>query len=404
MNTVNARLPVIFLLITVMLDSMGIGLILPIMPDLIREVQGGSLANAALWGGVLSTVFAVMQFLFGPIIGNLSDSFGRRPVLLISLAAMAVDYLIMALAGSIWLLLFGRVLGGITAATHATANAYMADISTAKQKAANFGLLGAAFGMGFVLGPMMGGLLGSLGTRAPFYAAAALSALNFAMGYFVLRETVTAKTRRDFSWKRANPLGAFRAVAKLPGISRLLWVYFIYSVAVYVYPAVWAYFTQARFGWTPGVIGLSLGLFGICSALVQGGLIRLSLRWIGVRRTVLTGLAFDFISFGLISVITRGSIALVLIPISALGMVVSPALHAIMSKIVPDNAQGELQGVISSVHALAMIVSPLLMTNVFAAFSHDNAPVYFPGAPFVLAMGLLGVSMVLFLKPRRSAM
>lgn len=390
------RLPVLFLLFTVMLDAMGIGLIMPIMPDLIREVQGGTLADAALWGGVLATVFAVMQFLFGPVIGNLSDSFGRRPVLLVSLFVMALDYLVMALAGSLWLLLIGRVVGGITAATHATANAYMADISKPADKAANFGLLGAGFGIGFVLGPLMGGLLGEYGTRAPFYAAAILAALNFVLGWFVMRETVSDRIRRPFRWKRANPFGAFAHVASLPGIKPLLFVYFTYSVAIYVYPAIWSYFTQERFGWTPQIIGLSLALFGISMALVQGGLIRFSLRWFGERRTVVWGHLFDFGAFGVLSVITSGTVALIMTPISALGAVVSPALQGIMSRMVEDDAQGELQGVLTSVHALSMIVSPLMMASVFAFFTREGAPIYLPGAPFMVSMLLIVVGLVVF--------
>jgi DHA1 family tetracycline resistance protein-like MFS transporter len=392
------RLPILFLLITVMLDAMGIGLIMPIMPDLIIEVQGGTLADAALWGGVLATVFAVMQFLFSPVIGNLSDFWGRRPVLLVSLVVMALDYLVMALATSLWLLLIGRVVGGITAATHATANAYMADISKPGEKAANFGLIGAGFGIGFVLGPLVGGMLGEFGTRAPFYAAAALSAVNFVFGYWVLRESVTDRTRRAFSWKRANPFGAFRQMARLPGITPLLVVYFLYSVALYVYPAIWSYFTQERFGWTPQIIGLSLGLFGIMMAVVQGGLIRLVLRWFGERNTVIYGQIFDFFAFGALAVVTSGTIALILTPMAALGAVVSPALQGIMSRMVNDDAQGELQGVLTSVHALSMIVSPLMMAWVFAAFTRTDARFYAPGAPFVVSMALIVLGVVVFVR------
>ncbi len=392
------RLPVLFLLFTVMLDAMGIGLIMPIMPDLIREVQGGTLADAALWGGVLATVFAVMQFLFGPVIGNLSDSFGRRPVLLVSLFVMALYYLVMALAGSLWLLLAGRIVGGVTSATHATANAYMADISKPADKAANFGLLGAGFGVGFVLGPLIGGLLGEYGTRAPFYAAAILAALNFVLGWLVMGETVNERIRRPFTWARANPFSSFRAISRLPGIRPLLLVYFTYSVALYVYPAIWAYFTQERFGWTPQVIGLSLGLFGIAMALVQGGLIRVALRWFGERRTVIWGQIVDFVAFGILSVITSGTIALILTPISALGAVVSPALQGIMSRMVDDNAQGELQGVLTSVHALSMIVSPLMMASVFAFFTREGASIYLPGAPFMVSMALIVIGLAVFVR------
>ncbi len=394
------RLPILFILVTVMLDAMGVGLIMPVMPDLIREVQGGTLASAALWGGVLSTSFAVMQFLFAPLVGALSDRFGRRPVLLISLVAMALDYVVMAVAGSIWLLLAGRIVGGITAATGATAAAYMADISRSEDKSANFGLLGAAFGIGFVAGPMIGGLLGEYGTRAPFYAAAALAALNGVFGYFVLRETVTPRIRRAFEWRRANPFGAFRHLARLPGIAPLLTVYLIYQVAFHVYPSIWSYFTQARFGWSAQTIGLSLGLFGIMMAIVQGGMIRLILRVLGDRKTVIYGHFFDIAAFAAIAVVTSGTIALILVPLAALGAVITPALQGIMSRMVSDDAQGELQGVLVSVNALAMILSPLVMTGMFAAFTRPDAAIYFPGAPFLLSMVLIAIGVTVFIRAR----
>lgn len=388
------RLPILFILITVVLDAMGIGLIMPIMPDLIREVRGGTLAGAALWGGILSTVFAVMQFGFGPLVGSLSDRFGRRPVLLISLFFMTLDYLVMALAGSIWLLLAARIVGGITAATHATASAFMADISAPEDKAANFGLIGAGFGIGFVLGPLMGGLLAEYGTRAPFYAAAALSALNLLLGACVLRETV--RRRRAFSWTRANPLGAFRHLSRMPGIRPLLVVFFLYNLALYVYPAIWAYFTQARFGWSPDIIGLSLALYGITSALVQTVLIRSLMRRWGERLTVLQGLLFDIGTCLLLAVVTSGTVALILTPLAAIGAVVTPALQGTMSRQVADDAQGELQGVLSSVNALAVILSTMVMTSVFAAFTAPAAPVQFAGAPFLLAALLLVIALVIY--------
>jgi DHA1 family tetracycline resistance protein-like MFS transporter len=396
---VNFHRPaLIFILITVMLDAMGIGLIMPVMPDLIVEVQGGSLANAALWGGILSTVFAIMQFLFGPLIGNLSDRFGRRPVLLISLVVMTVDYLVMAVAGSMALLLVGRVVGGIATATSGTASAYVADISAPKDKAANFGLIGAAFGIGFVLGPLIGGLLGGYGTRAPFYAAAALSALNAVFGYVVLRETVTDRIRRPFYWRRANPLGALRHLGKLPGIRPLLVMYFLYQVAFHVYPSVWSFFTQERFGWGPGTIGLSLALFGIMMALVQGVLIRFVLRWLGERNTVVYGHVFDVFAFAALAFVTSGALALVLTPLAALGAVITPALQAMMSKMVGDDQQGELQGILTSIYALAMVVSPLMMTSVFAAFTREGTAYYLPGAPFLLSIVLILIGLAVFVR------
>ncbi len=398
----QSRLSLVFVLATVMIDAMGIGLIMPVMPGLITGVQGGSLAQAAVWGGVLSTVFAVMQFLFSPILGSLSDAVGRRPVLLVSLFVMALDYLIMALAGTMWLLLLGRILGGITAATHSTAGAYIADISPPQKKAANFGLLGAAFGAGFVLGPLMGGLLGELGTRAPFYAASVLVLANFAFGWFVMGETVQDKNRRPFEWPRANPLGAFRAVGRIPGIKPLLWVYFLYSVAIYVYPAIWAYFTLERFGWQPQVIGLSLAVYGISMALVQGWLLRYTVTWFGERRTVIWGQLFDFAAFGILAFISSGTLAMLLIPVSALGAVVQPALQGMMAQAAEDNQQGELQGVLTAVNALAMILSPLMMTVVFARFTGEGAGLYLPGAPFLLALLLMAIGCAVFLRSKPS--
>lgn len=397
------RLPIVFLLITVMIDAMGIGLIIPVMPDLIRDVTGGDLSNAALWGGVLATVYAVMQFLFGPFMGSLSDRFGRRPVLLITLAILAVDYLVMAVAGSIWLLFVGRIIGGITAATQSTANAYMADISKPGEKAQNFGLIGAAFGLGFVIGPLMGGLLGGLDARAPFYAAAALAAANFVLGYFVLTETVTDRIRRKFEWRRANPLGAFRALNRLPGIGRGLAVYFLYQVAFFVYPAIWAYYGQASFGWGAGMVGLSLALFGIMMAVVQGWLIRHILARLGERGTVIYGLVFDVFAFGALAFVTSGTLALIITPLAALGAVITPALQGILSQRVPDNQQGELQGLITSVGAVAMIVSPLLMTTVFAAFTGPDTAIFFPGAPFIVSIVLIILALIVFIIPNRKA-
>lgn len=397
------RLPLVFILATTMIDSMGIGLILPVMPALLREIGGIPLADAALWGGILMTAFAAMQFVFGPVIGALSDRFGRRPVLLTALFVMALDYLVMAVAQTFWLLLVGRIVGGITAATQSTAAAFMADISAPDEKAARFGLIGAAFGVGFVLGPLLGGVLAEFGTRAPFYAAAALAAANMCLGYFVMPETVTEANRRPLTWARTNPLGAFLNVGLNPALRALLVMFFFYQVAFTVYPAIWAFFTEARFGWSPGMIGMSLGAFGVAIALVQGGLIRVILRLLGERGTVLYGLAFNFFAFLVLSVVESGAVALMFIPLTALGAVVTPALQAMMSKATAGDSQGELQGVLSSSAALATIVSPLAMTWVFAVFASDTAPIYLPGAPFLLSAMLMIVCFAVFLLPRRLA-
>ena len=394
------RPAVIFIILTVMIDAMGIGLIIPVMPDLIAQVQSADLSRAALWGGVLATTFAVMQFLFSPLVGSLSDRFGRRPVLLTSLSVMALDYVLMALAGSIWLLLLGRVIGGISAATGATASAYMADITRPEKRAAAFGMIGAGFGAGFVLGPVAGGFLAEFGTRAPFWAAAVLAAGNVIFGWIVLRETVNTRSAAPLSWRRANPLGALRALGDLPGVSRLLLVYFLYHLAFAVYPSVWSYFGKAQFGWSPAMIGGSLALFGAAMAVVQVGLIRPVLHRFAERGTVLIGFVCSITTFGLIATVTWGSAILILTPLAALAGVIPPALQALMSARVTPERQGALQGLLTSASALAMVVAPLVMTSVFAAFTSASTPVYFAGAPFVLSMILSVVALVVFRRVR----
>ena len=392
----------IFILLTVVLDSMGIGLIMPVMPDLIQSLEGGDLGQAALWGGVLATTFAVMQFLFGPTIGSISDRFGRRPVLLIALVVMSFDYVLMAVAGTIWLLVIGRVIGGITAATQSTASAYMADISKPEDKAANFGLIGAAFGIGFVIGPMLGGVLAEYGTRAPFWAAALLAGANAIFGYFALPETVTDRIRRPFDIKRANPLGAFKSITQLPDLGRFMIISFVISLAFFVYPSVWAYFGKLQFGWGPGMIGLSLGAFGIGIAVVQGLLMRPILNKIGERNAVVLGLSVDVLAFIMLGFVTNGWIALALTPFTALGSIAGPALQGIMSRTAADNQQGELQGALTSINAVATIMAPLLMTQLFFYFTHESAPAYLPGAPFLFSAVLTFGAVLIFIPVRKS--
>jgi MFS transporter, DHA1 family, tetracycline resistance protein len=396
LTTPKSALPKYVLLLTVVIDAMGIGLIFPVMPDLIRDVLHTDLSHAALWGGALITVFALMQFIFGPIIGNLSDAYGRRPVLLVSLAVMVGDYLVMALAGSIWLLMLGRLVGGITSATHATATAFMADISAAETKAANFGLLGAGFGLGFVLGPIMGGFLAEFGTRAPFLAAGALAACNLLLALVILPETVPSERRRPFSWRRANPLGALQAIARLPGLRSLLTVIFLYDISMQVYGVIWAYFGQARFGWDSRLIGISLTLYGVAMILVQALLFRPTMARLGERRTVLFGLGANVVFLSILSAIRSGTATLIITPLSALGELAQPALIAIASRAAPDDAQGEMQGVLSSLMALAMIVTPLIMTTIFGFFTAPEALIFLPGAPFAAAALLLIPAIAIF--------
>jgi DHA1 family tetracycline resistance protein-like MFS transporter len=399
----RARLALTFILTTVTLDAIGIGLIFPVMPDLIETVTGRPLAEAALWGGVLATSFAVMQFLFGPLIGALSDRFGRRPVLLLSLAVMAADYFVMALAGSIWLLLAARLVAGITAATFSTAGAFIADITPPDQRARRFGLIGAGFGVGFVLGPLIGGLLAALDPRAPFYAAAGLALANLAFGFFVLPETVTDATRRPFNLVRANPLGALKAVTRLPGLRRLLATFLLLGIAMNVYPAIWAYFGQARFGWDSTMVGVSLAVYGISFALGQALLVGPLIRRFGEHRAALMGMWVNLATLTALGLVTSPALALMITPVTALGGVVTPALQAIASRAAPSDAQGELQGIFSSLNAIAMITSPLIMTTTFSHFSAADAAVFAPGAPFLLsALLMLGCIALHVRRPGKS--
>ncbi len=393
----NTKLSFTFILITLALDAIGIGLMFPILPQLILEVNGGALGNAAIWGGILATSFAVMQFLFSPMVGSLSDRFGRRPVLLVSLSVMALDYVIMALAGTIWWLLIGRIIGGIAASTQATATAFIADISEPEDKAKNFGLVGAAFGVGFVIGPLLGGLLGEYGTRVPFWTAAVLATANAILGYIVLPETVTDRIRRPFDLRRANPFGAFKAMGKLPGLRRFLFLAFLFEFAFSVYPMTWAYFTQERFGWGTLMIGVSLASFGISMAFVQGALIRLYLKRLGEAGTVVFGLLFNMVAFLCFAFVASPTVALVMTPLTALGAVTMPALQGMMSRIAKDDQQGELQGILSSFRSVAYIVAPLILTQTFAYFTLDGAPLYLPGAAFLLSALTMALCAAVFM-------
>jgi DHA1 family tetracycline resistance protein-like MFS transporter len=400
---VRADPAVAVIVITLTLDAIGFGLIMPVMPALLQEVSGGDLAQAALWAGALLGGFAVMQFLCGPVIGNLSDRFGRRPVLLGSILVLALDYTILALAGSIWLVLAARLLTGAASSTMGTANAYLADLSTPDQKARRFGLVGAAFGMGFVLGPAIGGLLAEFGTRAPFWAAAGICALNFALGAVFLRESLPPERRRPFVPARANPFGAFRHIGRLPGLRRFLAIYGLHEFAFFVFPACWSYFGIARFGWTPGQVGLSLALYGISFAVVQGVLVGPVVRALGRRGAMLAGCGAGVLSLAILSVIDSGGLALLLIPLSSIGAFVIPAVRAELSDRVPPTQQGELQGAMASLRALGLIAAPLVFTTIFAAFTAADSPVFWPGAPFALAALLTLGTLTLVLAVARSA-
>ncbi len=393
----------LFIFITILINMIGFGVIMPVMPDLIMAVTDEPRSAAARWGGIMSAIYAVMQFVMAPILGALSDRYGRRPVILVSMIAYALDFLLLALAPTLAILILARVLSGAFAATFTTANAYIADITPPEKRAQSFGMLGAAFGLGFIIGPLIGGVIGdAYGARAPFFFVSALGALNFVYGFLVLPETLTPEIRRNFSWGRANAFGSFKQFSQYPIILPIALAIFIYQVGHWTFPSVWAYFAGERFGWSAREIAYSLAAVGLSAAIVQGGLIRFIVPKIGERRAAIFGLGLATLVYPAYGLAPEGWMIYAIMPFGALVGLALPALQGIMSRTIPANAQGELQGAIASLNGLSMIIGPYLMTQVFGAFtqkegpvhlgpfmiSADGAPTYMPGAPFILAGSL----------------
>lgn len=384
-----------FIFITVLINMIGFGIIMPVMPELVMEVTGQGRADAARWGGVLSMAYAVMQFIMMPVVGSLSDRFGRRPIILLSLCAYSIDFLLMALAPSLAFLFIARILAGAFAATFTTANAYIADISPPEKRAANFGLMGAAFGLGFIIGPALGGIIGDIyGHRAPFFAVAGLGFINLVYGYFFLPETLNPDHRRPFEWRRANALGSFRHFRQYPVILPIAFAMFLYQLAHWAFPSVWAYFAGLKFGWSPKEIGFSLMAVGLASAIVQGGLTRLVMPKFGERRAAFFGAGVAIVAYFAYGVVAEGWMIYPLIAFGSLAGFTAPALQGIMSRTVPADAQGQLQGAIGSINGVSMIIGPLMMTQIFSAFSQADSAVFFPGAPFVLASLLTALALL----------
>ena len=384
--------------ITALLDSIGFGIIMPVLPELLMDVAADTMASAARYGGWLMFAYAAMQFLLAPVIGNLSDRFGRRPVLLFSLFVLGVDYLIMWWAPSFAWLLLGRIIAGAAASTYSTCNAFIADVSPPEQRAQNFGLMGAAFGLGFVIGPVVGGLLGELGPRVPFLAAAALSFANLLYGALVLPETLSRAQRRPFQWNRANPTGTLMALRRYPMVFGLIGAYVLFLLGHHVLPATWSFFTMEKFDWSPKEVGYSLGAVGVLMVFVQAVVLRAVLPKVGPRRAGAAGFAFCIVSFVGYALATEGwMIYLFLIP-GALQGFASPAMHGLMSTQVPANEQGELQGGLASMSSLTAILSPPFMAQVFAWFTAPDTPLYFPGAPFIAAALLTVGALLVFLR------
>ncbi len=393
-----------FIFITLMIDITGWGIIIPVVPKLIQElIHNPDISVASQYGGWLSFAYAGMQFLFASVLGGLSDRFGRRPIILFSLLGFSVNFMIQALAPSIFWLFVGRIFSGVTGASVTTASAYIADVSTDEDRAKNFGLVGAAFGVGFIVGPVLGGLLGHYGARVPFYAAAALCLINFLYGWFVLPESLAPEHRRPFNWRRANPVGSLMQLRRHPEIIGLVSALVFVYIASHAVQANWTFFTMYKFGWNEQLVGISLGVSGLMAALVQGYLIRLVQPRLGNERTIIYGLSLYAVGLLLFAFASQSWMMFAFLVPYGLGGIAGPALQAVISTQVPRGEQGELQGALASLISLTAIVGPPLMTNTFYYFTHDAAPFLFPGAPFFLAFLLMSVSvlMVYRLFPRK---
>lgn len=381
---VNSKRALIFIFITLLIDCTGIGIIIPVVPALIQQLTGASIGGAASYGGWLTFAYASMQFLFSPVLGGLSDRYGRRPIILISLFGLGVDYIFLFFAPDLFWLFIGRIIAGICGASFTTASAYIADISTPDKRAQNFGMIGAAFGLGFIIGPLLGSVFSQFGVRVPFLVAAILSLLNWLYGYFVLPESLTPENRRSFDWKRANPLGSLMHLKKYPATLGLIFASFLIYIAGHSAQSTWTYFTMERFNWNEQWVGYSIAFVGLSIAVVQGGLIKPVMKKLGSKKTVYMGLIFYFLGFVLFSTATQGWMMFVFMIPYALGGVTGPAIQSIVSGKVAANEQGELQGALTSVMSLTSIIGPILMTSLFAFFTSKSSPVYYPGAPFMM--------------------
>ena len=381
-----------FIFITLLIDVTGWGIIIPVMPKLIEELIHGNVSDAARYGGWLSMCYAIMQLLFAPVLGNLSDKYGRRPVLLFSLFGFSIDYLFLSFAPTIFWLFVGRCISGITGASFTTAAAYIADISNHENRAKNFGMIGAAFGLGFIIGPVIGGVLGQWGPRVPFYAAAILCALNWLYGYFILPESLDIQHRRPFNWKRANPIGSFKLLTKHPSLSGLVVSLTLIYIASHAVQSNWSFFTTYQFKWDSHMIGYSLGVVGLVTALVQGWLIRYINPKLGNEKSVYVGLGLYSIGMILFAFATKSWMMFAFCVPYCLGGIAGPALQAIISGRIQPNEQGELQGALTSLMSATSIVGPVLMTSLFYYFTNKSSPVQFAGAPFVLGAVLLIIS------------
>lgn len=396
MQTTNKKAALSFIFITLLIDVMGWGLIIPVMAHLISELKGLPINEASTYGAYLLIAFAGTQFVFAPVLGNLSDKYGRRPILLFSLLGFGIDYIIMALSPTYGWLFAGRVIAGITGASFTAATAYIADISPDETtRAKNFGLIGAAFGLGFVLGPALGGLLANWGLRAPFYAAAALCLINCIYGYFLLPESLSKENRRPFEWSRANPFGSLSFLTKHPEIGGLAVSFFLIYLGAQAVQSNWNFFTAYRFGWSDGMIGISLTVVGVLVGAVQGGLTRVVNPKIGNEKSIYLGLGLYGLGMVLFGFATQGWMMFAFLVPYCLGGICGPSLQAVISGHVPSNQQGELQGALTSLMSLTTVIGPFIMNGSFAYFTSARAPFHFPGIHFILGAICMLLSIII---------
>ncbi len=377
--------PLIFIFVTILIDCIGIGITFPIAASIVTEVAHVSVNQATTYSGWMMTVYALMQFVFSPVLGGISDKFGRRPVLLISLFGLGCDYIFLSLANTLPLLFMGRMIAGMCGASFTTGFAYVADISPPEKRAQNFGMMGAAFGFGFIIGPFIGGLFSTFGTRAPFIAAACLSLLNWLFGFFVLPESLKQENRRAFDFKRANPFGAFVELRKNKQIRVLVFCMFLLYLAGQVMPSTWPFYTKFMYKWSDREIGYSLTFVGVMIALVQGGLIKRAQKVFGTNKTVFVGLAFYIVGLCLLAFARESWMLYAFTFVYCFGGIAPPSLQGIISSRVPANEQGELQGMMTALTSLSTVLSPIIMTNLFYFFTKEDSPFYFPGASFAAA-------------------
>ena len=390
-----------FIFITLLIDVIGLGIIIPVVPKLIEELTGEGLSRASEYSGWLTFAYASAQFCCAPVVGGLSDKLGRRPVLLAALLGLGLDYVFLSFAPTLAWVFVGRVIAGITGASFTTATAYIADISTPEKRAQNFGLVGAAFGMGFIIGPAVGGLLAGFGSRVPFMAAAGLSLFNFLYGYFVLPESLPSDKRRPFEWRRANPVASLLRLRQYPAVLGLVAALVLIYLAGSATQSVWTFYTMLKFGWTERLVGISLAVVGLFSGLVQGGLVRVAIPRLGAARAIVIGLVCYTVGFVLFAFASKGWLMLAFLAPYCLGGLAGPALQGTISGQVPANEQGELQGSLTSLISATGVVGPLLMTHLFAFFTRPTAPVQFPGAPFLLGAVLTLISVGLAVRSLR---